>query len=162
MSVYFVSNEDRTRVKIGNTTREIKYRLAELQSHSPDILSVELVINHDILGTKRHECRLHRIYAQYNIHSEWFYYTCEIENLIKWYRSLLSDDEAIKAAALKRIEGMPDITSIPENCAPKIYGSVKIAPRIDRGKYIRKSVLEPKNTLSEKDLELIDKLLKMR
>lgn len=67
--VYFIQGRITKNIKIGHTKRDdLSGRLQELQSASPDQLNLLLVIE----GDKRFEWSLHRRFAKYRLHGEWF------------------------------------------------------------------------------------------
>lgn len=65
-------------VKIGYTGRPISHRLAEAQTFARD----PLVLLVEVHGTRRDEARLHKLFAPYRIHGEWFRYETEIRDLV--------------------------------------------------------------------------------
>jgi hypothetical protein len=74
--VYFISNIQRTRVKIGITSN-LKNRLATFQTANYERL--------EILGYTRNstEAKLHKLFDEYHVNGEWFEFNTSIEKYIQ-------------------------------------------------------------------------------
>jgi len=75
--VYFASNLELTRIKIGKSIEPSK-RLTDLQSGSPDLL----ILVGEVIGYTYVEHWFHRLFAHARIHSEWFVVDDEIARMV--------------------------------------------------------------------------------
>lgn len=74
-TTYFVANAS-GQIKIGRTTRDMRVRLADLQTASAEPLTLELTLEGD------REREMHALFSRYRVSGEWFLYTAEIRNFI--------------------------------------------------------------------------------
>ncbi len=75
--VYFIVEEDRPRIKVGYS-KDVHSRLINLQtSHSS-----KLVLLGYFKGSVRDEKLLHREFAKFRIHGEWFNFSLEIKEFL--------------------------------------------------------------------------------
>jgi hypothetical protein len=96
-TLYFITDINRTAVKIGLTRRDPSLRLRDLQAGSPVQLAIEHVV-HDVLPAT--EIAIHQLFAAHWRHREWFDYADDI-------RSFVSDLVAGERSALSRVPPAP-------------------------------------------------------
>lgn len=79
-TVYFISN-GMGHVKIGATSRDVVFRLEDMQVHNAGELKVELTTT----GGYPEEARLHELFKPFHVRGEWFRFTLEIRKYIDNY-----------------------------------------------------------------------------
>lgn len=80
IKTYFIQTQDGTAVKIGRTAVAVKKRLQSLQTSSPTLLRVVLVLDGD------HEQFLHRRFQAHRLSGEWFRAVPEIVEFMQGAR----------------------------------------------------------------------------
>lgn len=76
--IYFILNTEKNTVKIGYTNSDVKQRLSDLQTGSPEKLDVLATME----GGAKIESELHAKFQGARLSGEWFVYTKEIENFV--------------------------------------------------------------------------------
>lgn len=87
--IYFIVNENETRIKIGHTrSNSYENRLYSLQTGSPDVLTCIFCL----YAYRDFEKYLHDKFKKYSHHNEWFIFSDEIKSFIIELKKLLGDN----------------------------------------------------------------------
>lgn len=100
--IYFLANQDRSRIKIGKTRQSDLKRVTDLERMNADPLTLEVVVD----GYTAVETWLHRRFSHYRVRRsdgarEWFRYVGAIQRLVE---KLCSDPEHLKILCPDEIE----------------------------------------------------------
>jgi hypothetical protein len=101
--IYFIRNETNKAIKIGFSTKDPIVRLAQLQTGSPDRLTLLGVIP----GRLEDEKFLHARFGTCRLGGEWFYPTVDLVAWIEWLlsrreRPVIKPSETTAAASVSR------------------------------------------------------------
>jgi Meiotically up-regulated gene 113 len=99
--IYFAQNEETCHIKIGFTAKEPELRLRGLQTGSPSLIVLLLVID----GNEKLESQLHEQFAPYRVRGEWFKPGRTLLQFMAqhWRFQIANDDEAEIAGKLVQL-----------------------------------------------------------